>query len=61
MLMVCMTGTAVLLENTDVMGAEIIEGLNIVTETARYRRALRRFEGIINNPIAHMVTTNAGL
>ena len=60
MLMVCMTGTAVLLENTEVMGAETIEGLNIVTETAKNQRAMRRFANIINNT-SHLITTNAGL
>jgi uncharacterized protein YbjQ (UPF0145 family) len=60
MLMVCMTGTAVLLENTEVMGAETIEGLNIVTETAKNQRAMRRFANIINNA-SHLITTNAGL
>ena len=49
MLMVCMTGTAVLLENTDAMGAESIGGLNIVTDTAKNRRAMRRFQGIIDS------------
>jgi hypothetical protein len=60
MLMVCMTGTAVLLENTAVMGAEIIEGLNVVTETAKNQRAMRRFSSIINNA-SHVITTEAGL
>lgn len=60
MLMVCMTGTAMLLENTAVMGAEAVEGLNIITETAKYRRGMRRFAGIINNGSSHPVTTGVG-
>ena len=60
MLMVCMTGTAVLLENTDVMGAEKLEGLNILTETAKNQRAMRRFANIIANH-SHTITTEVGV
>lgn len=60
MLMVCMTGTAMLLENTAVMGAEAVEGLNIITETARYRRGMRRFAGITNNVNSHPITAAVG-
>lgn len=60
MLMVCMTGTAVLLENTDVMGIDKIAGLNIVTETAKNRREMRRFASIINNA-GHLITTEKGV
>jgi uncharacterized protein YbjQ (UPF0145 family) len=56
MLMVCMTGTAVLLKNTEIMGAGMVEGLNIITETAKYRQGMRRFAGIINNVTSHPIT-----
>lgn len=39
-----------MLENTGVMRLEAIEALNILTETANNRRAIRRFADIINNP-----------
>lgn len=57
MLMVCMTGTAVLLDNTDVMDADAVEGLNIITETIKSRRDMQRFDGFINNFHSHPVTT----
>jgi len=60
MLMVCMTGTAVLLENTEVMGEETIEALNILTETARNRRAVRRFSPIINGGLGYRLTAEIG-
>lgn len=56
MLMVCMTGTAVLLENTDIMGAERIESLNTITEAANANRAMRRFSVIINDQFNSHVT-----
>jgi uncharacterized protein YbjQ (UPF0145 family) len=58
MLMVCMTGTAVLLENTDVMGADAIEALDTITRTAKTNRAMKRFHDIINNPATANITAN---
>jgi len=58
MLMVCMTGTAVLLENTEIIGKEALEGLNMVTQTARNRRAMRLYAGLINNP-SHLILASS--
>jgi uncharacterized protein YbjQ (UPF0145 family) len=58
MLMVCMTGTAVLLENTDIIGKEALEGLNVVTQTAQNRRAMRLYQGIITNP-SHLILASS--
>ena len=61
MLMVCMTGTAILLDNTEVIGEETLDALNQLTETARNRRDMRRYDGIINNPIVYSPTTEVGV
>ncbi|UYZ63967.1 YbjQ family protein [Hymenobacter weizhouensis] len=61
MLMVCMSGTAVMLENTDVMGPETIDALNLLTETAKNRRAIRRFSGIIDNDLNVKLTRELGI
>lgn len=52
MLMVCMTGTAVLLENTDVIGPDRIESLCIITETAQTNRAISRYAAILPDTVA---------
>lgn len=49
MLMVCMTGTAMMLENTEVMGTEAVAGLNVITETIKKRRDIHRFADIAKN------------
>jgi len=56
MLMVCMTGTAVSLENTEVLGTGAIEGLNHLTEATKNRRAIGRSASIINNVESHRFT-----
>ncbi|RZK44620.1 MAG: heavy metal-binding domain-containing protein [Hymenobacter sp.] len=56
MLMVCMTGTAMLLENTEVMGAKVIEDLSCLTEATKNRQAINRFASIIKNVDSHRVT-----
>ncbi|WP_227607863.1 YbjQ family protein [Hymenobacter translucens] len=48
MLMVCMTGTAVMLDNTEVMGEDARESLSVLTETARTYRLVKRFNEIMN-------------
>jgi uncharacterized protein YbjQ (UPF0145 family) len=61
MLMVCMTGTAILLDNTEVIGDETLDALNQLTETAKNRRDMRRFESIINNTVSYIPFTEVGV
>jgi uncharacterized protein YbjQ (UPF0145 family) len=56
MLMVCMTGTAVLLENPEVLGMEAIEAMIKVTATAKNNRAIRNHAALIENNILHGLT-----
>ncbi len=51
MLMVCMTGTAVLLENTDVLGAAAIDAMDKVTATAKNNLAIRNHAAILENSL----------
>jgi len=51
MLMVCMTGTAVLLENTEVLSESALEAMNKVTETAKNNLAVRRYASLIDGVI----------
>jgi uncharacterized protein YbjQ (UPF0145 family) len=57
MLIVCMTGTAMLLENTEITGGSSPEGLSIINETNKKRRDMHRFVGITKNVDSHPVTT----
>jgi len=61
MLMVCMTGTAVLLENIEVLGPDAIDGLEILTQTAAKSREVRRFDHIIDSPIMYIPLTEEGV
>lgn len=56
MLMVCMTGTAVLVKNTEIMGPAMVDGLNIIAETLKGKLAINRFAGIAKNT-DHPITT----
>lgn len=51
MLMVCMTGTAVLLSNTEVLGDTAIDAMDKVTVTAKNNLAIRRHAGILSNSL----------
>lgn len=56
MLMVCMTGTAVLVKNTEIMGPAMVDGLNIISDTLKGKLAMDRFAGIAKNT-DHPITT----
>lgn len=58
MLMVCMTGTAVLLENTQVLGAATLGAMDTLTSTAKNNLALRRYAPIIENSLTYSLTTS---
>lgn len=51
--MVCMTGTAMLLENIEAMGAEASKGFDKITETTNKGRDIHSSAGITNNVKSH--------
>lgn len=56
MLMVCMTGTAVLLENADVLDGGVAGAMDQLTATAKSNLAARRYAPIINRSIGYIIT-----
>lgn len=57
MLMVCMTGTAVLLDNPEVLSAGAIEAMSMLTTTAKSNLAIRRHALILENSLLIGLTT----
>lgn len=57
MLMVCMTGTAVLLDNTEVLSATASGAMTMLTATAKNNLAIRRHAPILENSLLIGLTT----